>query len=91
MCVLLLDVLLRVLYGIIIWLTDLAGTYAYHCTHTHNTHTHTTRMILATVREPALGYLCVTQVLRDNITISYWGRTSNPQEAVPSLTEGVDA
>ena len=59
------------------------------------THTHTQKQSLRLmwsplVSEPALGHLCAARVLEVNTGMSSWGRTSDPQEAVPCLTyEGV--
>ena len=39
--------------------------------------------------EAALGHLCATWVLEVSTGKSSWGRTSNPQEAVLCLGEGV--
>ena len=67
-------------------------------THTHahaHTHAHTKAKPLALLRGhaaqwPALGHLYATQVLWVSAGMPSWGRTSNPQEAVPCLTgEGV--
>ena len=75
-------------------------THMFACSHTQHTHTQQRtkqkQSLLAAAKrsrlpsEPALGYLCATQVLGVSSSKSSWGRTSSLQGAVPCLTdEGV--
>ena len=64
------------------------------CTHKNTPQIHTQKAKPSTAMlvwsrlpsEPALGYLCTTQVLGVSTGKSSWDRTSNLQEAVPCPT-----